>query len=308
MIYRNLIVIVLAACFFISCNSKSQPNFSGDKIREYANELYNRQLFDQAIAQYQFYLENYTVDQKQQANITYQIGNIYFDRLNDYQNALAEFLKIKTLYPESPLISEVNKKVIACLERLQRPEDAQQALRETTTIDDRAPESRPGDVIAKIGNRNITQGDLDFEISKLPAEVRSQYIRIENKIEFLRRFLATELLYDSAKRQGLDSDKQVLENAFQAKKSFMVTKLLEDEISKKVSITEDDVKLYFDAHKDEFAEKDEDGNIKSQPVFSEVRQQVAQKLAFERQQKAYNELISSLFRAENVAIYDDLVK
>ena len=304
---RNLI-FVFSLGVLTGCSSSSQPDFSAEKIREFANELYNRQLFEQAVDQYRFYLENYNLEPKEQANITYQIANIYFDRMRDYKNSLAHFLKIKTLYPESPLISKVNKKVIACLERLQRPADAQQALKESTSFAGQTQKSRPGEVIAKIGNRDITLGDLDFEISKLPPELRSQYIRIDNKIEFLRRYLATELLYDSAKRQGLDNDSQVLENVFQAKKTFMVTKLLDEEISKKVKITEDDVKLYYDAHKDDFAEKDEDGNVKRMLSFEEAGQQAAQKLAFERQEKAYNELISSLFQAEKVVIYDDLIK
>ena len=67
----------------------------------------------------------------------------------------------------------MNKNVIACLERLQRPADAQQALKESTSFEGQTQKSRPGEVIAKIGNRDITLGDLDFEISKLPPELRS---------------------------------------------------------------------------------------------------------------------------------------
>jgi hypothetical protein len=290
------------------CSSGSQPTIKPEKIREYANELYNRQLFEQALEQYRFYLNNYALDEKEQANITYQIANIYFDRLKDYDNALAEFLKIRTLYPESPLLSEVNKKVVACLERMQRPEDAQQALNESTSLEGFVRESRPGEVIARIGDRSITQGDLDFEISQLPPEVRAQFLRKENRIEFLRRYIATELMYDSAKRQGLDQDKDVLENSFQAKRSFMVQKLLEQEISKKVQIDPNDVQLYYEAHKDDFAEKDEDGNVKRVPPLQEINSQVAQRLFQERYQVAYEELISSLLRAEGVHIYDDLVK
>ena len=290
------------------CSSGSQPTIEPEKIREYASELYNRQLFEQALEQYRFYLNNYPLDDKEQANITYQIANIYFDRLKDYHNALAEFLKIRTLYPESPLLSEVNKKVVACLERMQRPEDAQQALNESTSLEGFARESRPGEVIARIGDRSITQGDLDFEISQLPPEVRAQFLRKENRLEFLRRYIATELMHDSARRQGLDQDKDVLENSFQAKKSFMVQKLLEQEISKKVQIDPNDVQLYYEAHKDDFAEKDEDGNVKRVPPLQEINSQVAQRLFQERYKATYEELISSLLRAEGVNIYDDLVK
>jgi tetratricopeptide (TPR) repeat protein len=306
---KSIIPVLLIVFLIFGCGSKSsQSNIDADKIREYANELYNRYLFKQAIEQYQYYLDHYSVPEKEQANIIYRIGNIYFDRLHDYENAFAEFLKVKTLYPESTIIPDVNKKVVACLERLQRPEDAQQAIRESADLQPQKRESKPGKVIAEIGDREITQGDLDFEINQLPQEIRSQYKDKKKKLEFLRRYMATEIMYDSAKRQGLDEDKEVLENVFQAKKTFMVQKLLEQEISKKVDISEDDVKLYYQANKEKYAEKDDKGKVVRQPPLSEVQKQVAQDLLRERQQKAYDELMASLLRADNVKIYDDLVK
>jgi hypothetical protein len=295
-------VLLVAGC------SRQGPGISGEKVREYANELYNRQLYGQAIEQYRYYLEHFAADENERANIIYRIAEIYFNRLHDYQNALAEYLKIRTFYPESAIISETNKRIVACLERLNRPEDARQALEETTALNFQPRKKRPGTVIARIGEREITQGDLDFEISQLPPEIRTQYQSREKKLEFLRRYIATELLYDSAKRRGLDQDKEVIENVFQAKKTFMVQKLLEEEISKKVQITDEDIRLYYEAHKKDFAEKDKNGNVKRIPPLAEIREQVAQRLLLERQQKAYEELIQSLLRAENVKIYEDLVK
>ena len=306
---RKIVILLgITTLVFCSCQQSAQPKISGDKIREYANELYGRYLFNQALTQYRYYRDNYTLSPDEQANITYRIANIYFDRLNDYENALAEFLRIKTIYPESKTIPEVNKKVIACLERLQRPEDARQALQESAALEPRSRESRPGEVVAMIGERRITQGDLDFEISQFPPEIRFQYQDKAKKLEFLRRYVATELIYNSAKRQGLEKDKDVLENVFQAKKTFMVQKLLQQQISEQVKIGEEDIKLYYQAHRDKYVEKDKDGKIIRQQALSEVQQQVAQDYAQERQIKAYEELISSYLRAENVKIFDDLVK
>lgn len=307
-IVKNILFQILFVLLFLGCNQSSQQNVSGEKIREYANELYNRYLFKQAIDQYQFYLTNYQVDNNEQANITYRIGNIYFEKLNDYEHALAEFLKIRSLYPESKIVSEADKKIVACLERMQRPEDAQQALKEYADLEPPERESKPGKVIAKIGDREITQGDIDYEILQLPPEIRTQYLEKDKKIEFLHRFVATELMYDSAKRQGLDNDKTVIENVFQAKKSFMVQKLLEKEIGDKIKITPDDIELYYKANLEKYAEKDEDGKVIRQPALSDIQSRVTQDLMMERQQKVYQELMASYLRAENVKIFDDLVQ
>jgi len=292
----------------LGCSSSQKPPFSGEKIREYAAALYNRQLYPQAIEQYRYYLENYPVDIREQANVTYTIANIYFERLHDYENALAYYLKIKHLYPESPLQKEVNKRIVACLERLQRSEDAQQALEEATSLTAPKRTKQPGQIIAKIGDREITQGDLDFELNRLPPEIRSQYRTKEQKVDFLRRYIATELLYDSAKRKGLDNDKDVIEATFQAKKGFMVQKLLQEEIDQKIDIKPEDVELYYKANREKYAEKDEKGNITRIPPLKEIRAKVFQDLYQERRDRAMRELMDRLLRANNVVIYDDLIQ
>lgn len=305
---KNLFILLVIGLAFMSCSKESQPTIPGEKIREFANELYGRYLFEQAIEQYQYYLEHYSVPTTEQANITYRIANIYFERLHDYQNALTAFLKIKTLYPESEIVGESNKKIIACLERLQRPEDAQQALSESVDLEPQVRENRPGAVLAVFGDRKITQGDLDFEISQLAPEARVQFQERKKKLEFLRRYVATELMYDSAKRAGLDKDKDVLESAFQAKKTFMVRKLFLERIKDKIKIETEDIELFYKANMDRYADKDKDGKIMRYRALVEIQQQVTQDLFRERQQKAYEKLMASLLLAEDVKIYDDLVR
>jgi len=306
---RSLLAWLLILGLISGCSKGKKPPIESDKIREYANALYNRELYRQAIDEYRYYLDNYDVDKKQRANINYIIGNIYFDRLKDYENALAYYLKIKHIFPESGLLNEVNKKIVACLERLERSADAQQALEEAASLSpEQVKKARPGVVIAKIGDREITQGDLNFEINRLPLDIRSQYSDKEKKLQFLKQYIATELLYNTAKRKGLDRDKDVIEGTFQAKKALMVQKLLEEEIGKSVKIEDSDIQLYYKANRDKYAERDKKGNIKRYRPLSEVRSQVAQDLLRERQMEAYQKLIERLMKAEDVKIYEDLVE
>lgn len=299
--------LVLVIVFIVSgCQQKSQPSVDGSKIREFANALYNRQLYHQAIEEYKYYLANFGLEEDESANINYIIGDIYFERMRDYENALTYYLKIRHLYPESSLQEEVSKKVVECLERLERSADAQQALEEAALLDpSQARPRRPGAVIARIGKREITMGDLEHEINQLPPYMKSQITNKGKKIEFLKQYIATELLYDTAKRKGLEKDKDVIEAAFQAKKNFMVQKLLEEEISQNVSIHDSDVELYYKAHKEKYAKKDEDGKIIEIKPLDEVKTQVMQDLIRERQQEAYDQLVQRMMRAEAVEIYED---
>ncbi|MBN2365334.1 MAG: hypothetical protein EH225_05055 [Calditrichaeota bacterium] len=303
-----VIFIVSMTLIFSSCNERPGKAIPAEKKREIANVLYNQQLFKQSVKEYIDYLNHYDLEVKEQANIAYMIGNIYFERLQDYENALAYYLRVKHLYPESTLQQDVSRKIVECLERMERSLDARQVIEESASLDEsQKPQSRPGDVIAQIGDREITSGDLQYEMNRLPRYVQEQIQTREQKVEFLRSYIVQELLYDSAKRRGLDKDKEVREGLLQAEKSLMTQKLLQEEIEKEVNpehYSNADVELYYKANKEDYAEKDDQGNVKRTPPFSEVQEQVAQDFMQKKQQEAYQRLVDRLMKAENVRIYE----
>jgi len=306
----SLVTIILLVLVILTRPTPSEkPQIEGEKIRDLANKLFEWKLYEQAVEQYQHYLNFYTADNEVISNINYVIGNIYFDRLHDYENALTHYAKVKYFFPESKLVPDVNKKVVACLERLQRTQDAHQMLEETTSLDTTGlTKSRPGEVVAKIGTREITQGDLDFEISQLPPYLQGQFSNPEEKKKFLEQYIATELFYDTAKRANFDKKKEVIEGTFQAKKQLMAQKYLEEEIMRQVDIKPEDIELYYKANKDKYVEKDKDGKVVREKPLQEVTQQVYQDLAREQQTRAYEELIQRLMQAQSVVIYDDKIK
>ena len=301
--------LVFSMILIIGCSKQMEPNLNKEQARNYANELYNRQLFKQSAAEYERYLNSYQLNDTEQANISYMIGDIYFERLRDYENALAYYIRIKYLHPKEELRKGVDKKIVACLERLERTEDAEQTLKESTSLDPAAVQKkRPGAVVARIGSREITQGDIDFELSQLPQTIRPQFNSKEKKLEFVNQYILTELLYKSAQNMGLDKDNEVIEAAFQAKKGIMVQKYLQDQIRKEVKIEPADVELYYKANKDKYVEKDKEGNVIREKPFEEVQQQVAQDLMAERQQDVYQRMVERLMRSQGVQVYDDVLK
>jgi tetratricopeptide (TPR) repeat protein len=304
-----VLLLVFLTILIIGCSKQMEPNLNKEQARNYANELYNRRLFKQSAAEYERYLNAYKLNETEQANISYTIGDIYFERLKDYENALAYYIRIKYLHPKEEIKKEVDKKIVACLERLERTEDAEQTLRESTSLEPEAiQKKRPGAVVARIGSREITQGDIDFELSQLPPSIRSQYNTKEKKLEFLNQYILTELLYKSAQNMELDKNAEVIVAAFQAKKSIMVQKYLQDQIRKEVKIKPEDVELYYKANKDKYVEKDKEGNVIREKPFDEVQQQAAQDLMVERQQDVYKRMVERLMRAEGVQVYDDVLK
>ncbi|MEJ2053163.1 MAG: tetratricopeptide repeat protein [Calditrichaceae bacterium] len=307
---RVILFILFSMMIIISgCSKAEQPDLPADAKLNLANAYYTNGLYEAAVQEYLDYLENYQVDPNRRANTYYTIGDIYFERLNDYQKALTYYFKIKYLYPESALQGEIGKKIVNCLERLNKSTDALRVVEQEAALDkESVKEHLPGKVVAEIGSRKITQGDLDHEISKLPVYVQEQFNDPKQKQEYLKQYILQELLYDKAKRQQLDKDKDVIEGTFRAQKALMAEKILKAEMKDKVKIDPSDVELFYMAHKDRYAEKNDKGEVIRQKPFNEVQQQVANDLALDRQQKAYQQLLGQLMKAEDVKIYEDRVQ
>lgn len=301
-------LLVLPILLALACQQQ-RASVPAEKMRSLASELYNRQLYKQSINAYETYLNDYKLNPQEQANVSFTIANTYFDRLNDYENALAYYVRLKQLYPESDLVNAVDKRIIECLERLNRSADAKQALDEATFLDQsQVRQQRPGEVVARIGNREITTGDLQHEMNSLPPFMLSQISDKSKKIEFLTQLIATELLYDRAARKGLDKDPEIIAGTFQAKKNLMVQKLLQEELSSTIDFDEDDLRTYFQANLSKYAAVDETTGETRQPSFTEVRQRVTQDYLISKQQSAYKRLIERLIRAEDVKIYEDKIQ
>jgi len=306
---RILIALLFTGLLASSCQKTNKPVVSQKACLNLANAYYTNGLYEAAVNQYLQYLKDYSVKPERQANTYYTIANIYFDRLNDYQKALEYYFKIKYLFPQSHLQKDVSQKIVACLERLDRSQDAVRVMEKEAALDtSEIHKSRPGAVLATIGNRKITQGDLDFEIRKMPPYLRDQFKSREKKKELLQQLILQDLLYESAKRKGLSKDKDVIEGVFEAKKALMANKLLQQELQDKVKIDPEEIQLYYKANKDKYAERDKNGKIVRHKSFAEVQQQVAQDLMAEKQQKAYQELANRLMQAENVKIYDQRIQ
>ncbi len=306
---KKILVYIFLGFLILSCTQDKKESISEESRLKLANAYYTNGLYPAAVDEYLAYLQNSNPEPSRSANTYYTIANIYYDRIGDYEKALEFYFKVKYLYPESSLQGDVSKRIVSSLERLKRSTDAARIYEQEAALDkSTVKERREGAVIAKIGSRELTQGDLAFEISKMPVYIREQFKDKNKKLEFLKQYLLQELLYDSAKRQGFDKEKDVIEGTFRAQKSLMAEKLLQQELESQVKIEPADVELYYKANKENYAERDKDGKIIRQKSFREVGQQAAQDLAMEKQRQAYQSLADRLMKAQKVQIYENRIQ
>jgi tetratricopeptide (TPR) repeat protein len=289
------LLLVVSVMIYLQMGKANGSRMDVSHQQDLASDLLDSKLYLQAIAEYDCLLNSGALNKKKQANINYIVGNIYLNELNDYQNAAARFVTAKFIDPEGELKDKINQSLVICYERMGRSLEAQKELDRSTNLNQTTPEKKGGVVVARIGNREITMTELEDEIEKLPPSAQTQFKDKAGKLKFLQGYIGSELMYHTALRRGLDKDKEVQDGMMQVRKQLMINKLLSQEIPQDVPISENDVKLYYDAHKDEFKDKKPE----------EVRSQIETELKKMKQQEAYGQLVSKMMEAEKVKIYDD---
>ncbi|MCP4723484.1 MAG: hypothetical protein GY863_00535 [bacterium] len=310
------VIIILAislGSYLISCTqSGPASDIPIERQREYANVLYNQQLYRQAINEYRIILSLYSVDNKTRSNINYTIANIYFENIGDYINAITYYLKVKHLFQESDLIEEVDKKIVACLERSGRKKEAASILRESASLTGETSEveNLPGDTVAIVADELITMGDLDrlYQYFVVDQNIDpDQQGTKDHKTAFLMEYIKSEVLYNSAKRESLDEDKDVMELIFLQKKQIMIDKLLQKEIYENIQINDSELQQYYDANKDKLTERLESGRVKNLS-FEEAKDTIYQLIFMQKVNQMRTQLVDELIDAQKASIFADKIK
>ncbi|MBM3254466.1 MAG: hypothetical protein FJZ16_09455 [Candidatus Omnitrophica bacterium] len=107
-------------------------------------------------------------------------------------------------------------------------------------------------ILARINNRVITLKDFEKRLSKLPP--RYQVIVSKRKLDYLNNLIDEELLFEEAKKRRLRDDADIKELLFEAEKKILVSRLIDTEINKNISIKEEEIQDYYNLHQNEFVE------------------------------------------------------
>jgi len=109
-----------------------------------------------------------------------------------------------------------------------------------------------GPVIAKVNDAVITKDDFLRNMDRLPEWAKERFATREGKRRFLEELIKRELLYQEAKRAGLDRDKEFTEKLEEFKKMTLLSMLIRKEIEEKAIVSDEEVKKYYDDNKEEF--------------------------------------------------------
>ena len=100
---------------------------------------------------------------------------------------------------------------------------------------------RPKDSVACVGNTCLTDRDIQYQI---PESYRGM-APLEEKKEYVRRWLRNEVLYQAAKNEKLDQDKRVQALAQQAFKDIVVQQYLDAKLKNKIEVTPEEALGFY---------------------------------------------------------------
>lgn len=281
----------------------AEKAWSQQKQLEYANLLLAKGLKGEAALALENYIDTSKGDKKELAKVCYRLGNIYMD-LYEYEKALTSFYKAEMLDKKADFKDEMNGKIVEALEKLGMSSQAQYELEARTAIG--GTPKREGKVVARIGKEEITDTQINEALDRLPEWSRKEFQTEEARQDFIKEYVATEVLYRKAKRLGLDKTPQTRKEIEALKKQLVVGQLVQKQISDKLRITPEELKLYYKANKDKYVEETKTKNgkkVKRQKKFPEVKVQVEYDYKLEKQKELTSALLKKALEEQEVEIF-----
>jgi parvulin-like peptidyl-prolyl isomerase len=90
----------------------------------------------------------------------------------------------------------------------------------------------------------------------MPEWMRKQVSTKEGKTEYLKKYVADELFFRKGIKLEYDKSPELRKRLATFEKELVVNKVLEEEIKDKIKIEDDDLKNFFEAHKNKYVQKE----------------------------------------------------
>ncbi|MFO7916045.1 MAG: hypothetical protein R6U43_10200 [Candidatus Krumholzibacteriales bacterium] len=287
---------------------------SGERLEELALKLEKRELGAEAADAWKEYLEAADPDREESGKIWYRIGKIYQEN-GDYPGALAAYYRAESFGPLEGLENDISGRVTECLEMMGKFSALESELADRTSISERPPE---GKVIAEIGSRKITDTEvkqmIEDEIDNaiegaapgLAGEQRNRQkemmienaMKPENRKQWISNYIAKELIYREAVRDGLHRDPEYKRICEKEERDLLVQRYLNLLYGRKINITEDTLRDYYRNNSSEFT-----GADGGQLNFEEAMQQVYARVRMREENRVQQELMNRLRDSYDMVIH-----
>jgi peptidyl-prolyl cis-trans isomerase C len=150
-----------------------------------------------------------------------------------------------------------------------------------------------GKELVRINNVSISLEEFRQMSEKQPLEGKIRLVSEKGLRGFLENYVITrEVLYQDAKKKGLDKKKEILARVEDFKRAMVIDALLEEELRGKDEVSDSEVQKYYQENQDRFTEPREVRIrhivVNSEPILKEVLMKLSKGEGFVKLASTYN--------------------
>jgi len=108
------------------------------------------------------------------------------------------------------------------------------------------------EVVARVGRTNITKSDLMEKMADLPPFAQQQFAGPEGTIEFLKRLVDEEVLYQAAMNAGYAESPEVVKALDAVRRRAVIQQFYADDIEGKAVVPEEEIVAYYEEYGEQF--------------------------------------------------------
>ena len=276
-----LIVLFLVLIGLTAANLALQPadhgqapdgtglTFSPEQTKELAAKLAQRNLHTQAAAVWKEYLAVGKLTEVERARTLFQIGTL-LEKASLYDRAIEYFYRSELVAELDELKPQISAHIKDCFEKLGQFSALRYEMMDRTSLE--AAPAAGAKVVAEIGAEKITQADLDAaiesdienqlepmapfmtreQLNEQKKRMLDQYKNPQAKQQYLHTWLAQEVLYRQALKDGLAEKPEARQLIHQLTRGALSQLLMNNELASKINITETDLQTFYSANKEKY--------------------------------------------------------
>ena len=147
--------------------------------------------------------------------------------------------------------------------------------------------------LVRINDLSISMEEFHQMLEKQPLEGKMKLLSEKETRDFLENYvIPREVLYQEAKKRGLDKNKEILTKIEDAKRAILIEALLEEVLRGKVEVSEEEIQRYYKENQALFTEPQEIKIrhivVNSEPALKEVVTKLSKAENFEKLASTYN--------------------
>ena len=147
--------------------------------------------------------------------------------------------------------------------------------------------------LVKINDVSVSMGEFQQMLERQPLEGKMKLLSQKGTRDFLENYvIPREVLYQEAKKKGLDKNKEILAKIDDARRAILIDALLEEALRQKGEVSEEEIQRYYKENPTLFTEPQEVKIrhivVNAEPALKEVLTKLSQGESFEKLASTYN--------------------